>query len=206
MIIQFFSKDGVNSTVAVSDDIFAIEEAIKAVHKSLHVNAVNDRYNIASTLTKGEVRGGGRKPFRQKGTGNGRQGSITNPHYVGGGVAFGPKPVKNYTRKMPIKEKRLALFSALSMVAKEGKLLSVEFPETIKNLAEAKSFLKNLPTSRSVLIYDLPYSPLARVLRNLEGVTVKPVTSVKVKDLLLNEQVCFTKAALEKFESAYVTK
>lgn len=206
MDIQFFSIDGAESKIAVSDDIFAIEEAPITLHKSLYVNSVNDRYNIAFTLTKGEVRGGGRKPFAQKGTGNGRQGSITNPHYVGGGVAFGPRAVRNFTRKMPIKEKRLALFSALSMVAKEGKILSAEFPQDLKNLSTVRTFLAKLPTSRTVLIYDLPYSPLSKLLANLQGVTVKPVTSIKAKDLLVNERVLFTKAALEKFQSTYVSK
>lgn len=206
MELQLFSQEGVASKIKVSDDIFNIEESAPAMHKALRVNESNKRYNLACTLTKGEVRGGGKKPFRQKGTGNSRQGSTTNPHYIGGGVAFGPRGVRNFSKKMPIKEKRLALFSALSLVAKEGKLSIVSFEQNLLKVKDSVKMLSLLPQGKSVVIYDLPHSPIAKALKNIPTVTVKSVNSVKVMDLLLNEQVMFTKAALEMFEGMYVTQ
>lgn len=206
MELQLFSQEGVASKIKVSDDIFNIEESASAMHKALRVNESNKRYNLASTLSKAQVRGGGKKPFRQKGTGNARQGSTTNPHFIGGGVAFGPRGVRNFSKKMPIKEKRLALFSALSLVAKEGKLSIISFDKDILKSKDTVKMLSLLPQGKSSIIYDLPHSAITKAIKNVANVSVKSVDSVKVMDLLVNERVIFTKAALEKFEGMYVTQ
>src|ERR1700737_1190120 len=110
---------------AVVPHLFGAEVNIGLLHQALNRQLANARQGSASTKTRTEVRGGGRKPYRQKGTGRARQGSIRAPQYSGGGVVFGPKP-RSYAQDMPRKQRRLALRSALSSKAQEGRLGGIE--------------------------------------------------------------------------------
>ncbi|MDL2253338.1 50S ribosomal protein L4, partial [Ruminococcaceae bacterium OttesenSCG-928-I18] len=113
------------SSLELSDDIFGIEPNERAMHAAVVNYLANQRQGTQSTKTRAEVRGGGRKPWRQKGTGHARQGSIRSPQWKGGGVALGPKP-RDYSYRLNKKLKRLALLSALSAKAKAGELVIVD--------------------------------------------------------------------------------
>ena len=137
--------------IELKDEIFGIEINEFAVHEVIKNYLANQRQGTQSAKTRGEVRGGGRKPFRQKGTGRGRQGSLTSPSHIGGGVVFAPKP-RDYSYTVPKKVKRLALKSALSSKVKESEIIvidSLEFSEPktkemIKVLANVKAAKKAL--------------------------------------------------------------
>lgn len=183
-------------------EIFGVDALPRTIAKSLRVVESNRRRPIARTLTKAEVRGGGRKPFRQKGTGNGRQGSIRNPHYKGGGVAFGRTGIENFSLSMPIKERRIALFSALSLLASNKKLGVVEFPEATK-LKDLAAALKTLPVARDIVIFDTDAKTLRKVLGNLPEVTVADVSNIQTHLLLSSRYVYFTQKALDAFAAQY---
>lgn len=202
MKIKTFGNNGPVGEREVSDAIFAVTASPVTLMRSIRVAQANARTVLSKTLTKAEVRGGGRKPFRQKGGGRGRQGSIRNPHYKGGGVAFGPRGVNNYSLKLPLSEKRRALFAALSIAAAEGKLGILDITTEGKKVSDYKEMMKKLPEARHYLIYE-DGSELKNALGNLSNVQVKNVSSVSVEDAFNNEYVLFTKAAMEKLESVY---
>src|SRR6187549_2105102 len=116
---------GTGSTVELDAEMFGVQPNVPVMHQVVTAQLAHRRAGTQSTKTRAEVRGGGRKPFRQKGTGNARQGSTRAPHWVGGGVALGPKP-RSYAQRTPKKMIKLALRSALSDRAAEGKVLVVE--------------------------------------------------------------------------------
>lgn len=202
MKIKIFGNNGPIGEREVSDAIFAVTASPITLMRSLRVAFANARQVIAKTLTKAEVRGGGRKPFRQKGGGRSRQGSTRNPQYKGGGIAFGPRGVNNYSLKLPLAEKRRALFAAFSIAAAEGKLAILDTPTEGKKVSDYKELLKNLPEARHYLIYE-DASDLSKALGNVPNVTVKNVSSVSVQDVFNNEYVFFTKEAIAKLESVY---
>ncbi len=140
--------------ITVSDTVFSTPFNKDLIHQSLIRQLSNARPGVfAHTKTKAEVRGGGRKPFRQKGTGKARQGSTRNPHWVGGGVAFGPRNVRNFKKDMPKKQRRLALFSALSAKLAENKILALDKYEA-DNISTKKfmEVLQALPIDKDVLV------------------------------------------------------
>ena len=166
----------------------------------------NARHPIAHTLTKGETRGGGKKPYAQKGTGRARQGSITNPHYRGGGVAFGPRNTRNFYTRASKKERRIALFGILSEKAKESQIsafegYSVEAPKTktfanmLKKMAFKKDVLFVLPAKNEVFV---------RSARNVPSVKTILVNYVNPADLLKFRDVVFFKDALPKLEELFL--
>lgn len=201
MELPIFGVEGKKSTSALSD-IFEVDFLPATIAKSLRIVQSNGRSAIAKTLTKAEVRGGGRKPFRQKGTGNARQGSTRNPHYKGGGVAFGPRGVENYSRTMPVKERRLALFSALSMLVSNKKLGVVAFPEATK-LKDMMPTINSLPVTRDIVVFTTSTQNLGKVIGNLPSVTVADVTNIQTYLLLRSRYVYFTQEALDAFTAQY---
>ena len=127
MNIPLYTQDGAKAgEVAVPEQIFGQKANNALVHKMLLLQLSNKRHPIAHTMTKGEVRGGGKKPYAQKHTGQARQGSITNPHFRGGGVAFGPRNVRNFELRAPKNERRKALFCALSGKFADGRVSALE--------------------------------------------------------------------------------
>jgi large subunit ribosomal protein L4 len=162
---------------------------------------------IAHAKTKGEVVGGKKKPFRQKGTGNARQGATNNPHQIGGGVAFGPRNVKNYKQDMPKKQRRLALFSALSQKLRDSQVIGLEnyqngqiktkqFAATIGALPVGKDVLLVLPEKNDLI---------AKSSRNLPNVKTILVNYLNIADLQKYETVLFLEKALEKMEKVFLS-
>ena len=187
--------------IAVADSAFAVEVKTHLFHQVVRMQLANRRGGTASTKTRGEVSGGGRKPWRQKGTGRARQGSTRSPLWRGGGVALGPKP-RNYAYKLPKKVRRAALCSALSMKAHEGLLkvidrLDIPTPKT----KQMVGFLKDLRVEKAVLILladDNHNVQLAA--RNLPKVKVLRVEGLNIYDLLSHDYLICTREALLRLQ------
>lgn len=179
------------------DDTFGIQPNVPVMHQVVTAQLAARRSGTQSTKTRAEVRGGGRKPFKQKGTGNARQGSIRAPHYSGGGVAHGPKPRK-YDQKTPKKMIKLALRSALSDRAAEGKIIVIdewgfEAPKT----KQAKSILAALGVDGRVLVVvDTNDVHAIRSFLNIPEVQLIELAELNAYDVLCNDWLVFTKATL----------
>jgi large subunit ribosomal protein L4 len=189
------------SEVELRDDIFAAPINQAVMHQALVRQLANARQGTHKTKSRGEVRGGGRKPWRQKGTGRARQGSIRAPHWRGGGVVFGPTP-RSYEQKMPRKMRRQALRSALSAKASEAQVrvldaLQMDAPRT----KEMIGILNSLGMDSSVLIL-LPQSDemILRSVRNLPQVRTLVAQYLNVRDLLKYDYVLMPLASLEVIE------
>jgi len=189
------------SEVELRDDIFAVPINEAVMHQALLRQLANARQGTHKTKTRGEVQGGGRKPWRQKGTGRARQGSIRAPHWRGGGVVFGPAP-RSYEQKMPRKMRRQALRSALSAKASEAQVrvldtLRMDAPRT----KEMMGILSSLGVDSSVLIL-LPQSDdiILRSVRNLPEVRTLVAQYLNVRDLLKYDYILMPLASLEVIE------
>jgi large subunit ribosomal protein L4 len=183
--------------VELDDGVFGIQPNVPVMHQVVTAQLAARRAGTHSTLTRAEVRGGGRKPYKQKGTGNARQGSIRSPHWRGGGVALGPKP-RSYAQRTPKKMVRLALHSALSDRASDGKVLVVESwgwetPRT-KDAIAALEALK--VQGRVLVVLQRSEGAVARSFRNLPHVQVLEVGELNAYDVLCNDVVVFSKATL----------
>jgi len=190
----------------VSDVIFGAKFNQDLVHQALTRQHANARVSvIAHTLTKSEVSGGGRKPWRQKGTGRARQGSIRNPHWKGGGVVFGPKNNRNYKQMMPKKQRRLALFSALSLKLKDGKIIALdklEMPEIKTRTMMA--ILHKLPVQKDVLVLlSEKNETIQKSARNLPFAKTMLVNYLNIADLQRYDEVIFLEEALTKMETLF---
>jgi large subunit ribosomal protein L4 len=193
--------------VEVSDTIFGAKVNEDLIHQALVRQHANSRVSaITFTKTKSEVSGGGRKPYRQKGTGKARQGSIRNPHWKGGGVAFGPKNNRNYKQMMPKKQRRLALFSALSLKLKDSKIIALDKLDLpgIKTKAIAQ-VLEKLPGEKDTLVL-LPETDnkIQKSTRNLPSVKTMLVNYLNIADLQRYDQIIFLEEALKKLEKTFL--
>lgn len=188
---------GTNGTVDLDDEIFGIEPNLAVLHQVVTAQLAARRSGSASTLTRAEVRGGGAKPFRQKGTGRARQGTIRAPQMTGGGVAHGPKP-RSYRQKVNKKMTRLALNSALSDRAQSERILvvdawSFEVPKT----KEAVAALAALELEgRVVLVVDRDDAGALKSFRNLPSVKLLPRHELNAYDILCSDWLVFTQANL----------
>jgi large subunit ribosomal protein L4 len=187
------------SEIDLDDKIFGAKVDKNLFHEVVKMQLANRRGGNACTKTRSEVSGGGRKPWRQKGTGRARAGSTRSPLWVGGGVVFGPKP-RDYSYSLPKKVRRAALKSALSLKVKEGKLLIVDN----LNLEEIKtkafvSLLKGLAVE-GALIVDSDNVNLERSARNLHMVKVLRPEGLNVYDILKYEYLLLTKQSAEKIQ------
>ena len=187
------------SEIDLDDKIFGAKVDKNLFHEVVKMQLANRRGGNACTKTRSEVSGGGRKPWRQKGTGRARAGSTRSPLWVGGGVVFGPKP-RDYSYSLPKKVRRAALKSALSLKVKEGKLLIVDN----LNLEEIKtktfvSLLKRLAVE-DALIVDSDNVNLERSARNLHTVKVLRPEGLNVYDILKYEYLLLTKQGAEKIQ------
>jgi large subunit ribosomal protein L4 len=189
------------SETELRDDIFAVPINQALMHQALLRQLANARLGTHRTKTRGEVRGGGRKPWRQKGTGRARQGSIRSPQWRGGGTVFGPTP-RSYKQKMPRKMRRQALRSALSVKATESQVkvldaLEMGAPQT----KEVLGLLQNLGVDSSALIL-LPQRDevILRSVRNLPKVRTLVAQYLNVRDLLKYDYILMPLASLEVIE------
>lgn len=188
--------------IQLNENIFGIEPHEAVMHQALVRQLSNARLGTAKTKTRGEVSGGGRKPWRQKGTGRARHGSIREPQWRGGGVVFGPRPGRNYKKRMPRKMRRLALRSALSVKAAEGRVVVLDelrLPEP--KTREMVALLDRLAMDSSVLIL-LPQKDEAveRSARNLPWVKTLRANYLNIRDLFAYDYLLMPLAALTTIE------
>ncbi|MCI7240211.1 MAG: 50S ribosomal protein L4 [Aerococcus suis] len=200
--VKLFKQDGSQAgEVTLNDAVFAIEPNEHAVYDVILQQRASLRQGTHSVKNRSAVRGGGRKPWRQKGTGRARQGSIRSPQWVGGGQAFGPTP-RSYAYKLPRKVRRLALRSALSdKVANENLVVVEELAFDTPKTKEFQNVLTNLDVDTKVLVViDKDNENAVRSARNLANVTIVDENNVNVFDLVNNEKVVMTQSALSNVE------
>jgi len=205
--VKTYSQDGSeNGTTGLPDELFA-----QPVHEHLMWLAVkrhlgNQRQGTARVESKGEVSGGGKKPFKQKGTGRARQGSNTSPLMPGGGRAFGPKP-RDYRTEMPKKQRRAALVSALSLRASEGAVsvvdsLTMATPKTGTVAAMLRQL--GLAGRRTLLVIDAADERVWKSCRNIHNLETTLAHQLNAYDLLATDAVVFTAPALDKVKEVFV--
>ncbi len=202
--VKVFNMSGSEvGNIDLSDGIFAVEVNEHVMHQAVVQYLANQRQGTQSALTRAEVSGGGRKPWRQKGTGRARQGSIRSPQWTGGGVVFAPKP-RDYSFKLNKKVKRAALKSALTTKVNEGKLIVVDelaLPEIkTKKMAEV---LKNINAVKPLIVIEEGNSNAVLSARNIADVKTAGVNTINVYDILKYDSLVLTKAAVSKIEEVY---
>ena len=192
------------STVELKEEIFGIEPNEAVVHSVLVNYLANQRQGTQSTKTRSEVSGGGKKPWRQKGTGRARQGSIRAPHWVGGGIALGPKP-RSYKYRVNKKERRLAIKSVLSSKVLENELVvvdAIDFKEIkTKNMVNALTNLK--VEGKTLILLPEKNENVQKSARNIEGVKTSLVNTINVYDLLKYTNLVITLDTVKKLEEVY---
>lgn len=190
-------------SVELSDEIFGAEIKENLIHRAVVLYLANQRQGTQKAKTRSEVSGGGRKPWRQKGTGHARQGSTRAPQWTGGGVVFAPVP-RDYSFKMNKKEKRLALKSALTSKVQENKFLVVDELKLgeIKT-KEMKKVLDNLKVEKALVVVDDACENVVLSARNIPGVQTATVNSINVYDLLKYNTVIASKSCVASIEEVY---
>ena len=184
----------------LKEQIFRLKARPHLLHQTVLMQLANRRAGTAATKSRGFVRGGGKKPWRQKGTGRARAGSIRSPIWAGGGTIFGPQP-RDYSYRMPRSARRTALLSALSLKHQEGKLIVVDKlePEQPKTKIMAKA-LAELNVQSALIVIAASNETVERSARNLPRVKVLRVDGLNVYDLLRYEHLILTEAALKALE------
>jgi large subunit ribosomal protein L4 len=188
----------------LSDVVFGAEVNEAVLHAAVRAYLLNQRQGTQSTLTRSEVSGGGRKPWRQKGTGRARQGSTRSPQWTHGGIALGPKP-RSYTTKLNKKVKQIALFSALSAKVANNEMIVVD------NIAatefKTKTMVEMLSAigagKKSLVVLDGPNAMVVKSLSNIAGVKVAYTNTLNTYDILNCNTIVFAQAAVEKLEEVY---
>ena len=202
--ISVVNTDGKEvETLELSDKIFGVEINEGIVHKAVVAQLANKRQGTQSALTRSEVRGGGRKPWRQKGTGHARQGSIRAPQWTGGGVVFAPKP-RDYSKKINKKESRLALFSALTSKLQDEKLIVVD--SLAFDAPKTKEFVKvleNIKAIKALVVLEGENENVVLSARNIPDVDTEARTAINVYDILKHDSLVMTKDAVKALEEVY---
>ena len=202
--VSVYNTDGKEvEKIDLSDNIFGVEINETLVHKAVVAHLANRRQGTQSALTRSEVRGGGKKPWRQKGTGHARQGSIRAPQWTGGGVVFAPKP-RDYSQKMNKREKQIALFSVLTSKVQDDKLIVVDSldMETPKTAAFVK-VLGNLKADKALVVTSEKNDNLVLSARNIPDVKTVPTNAINVYDILNHDSLVITKDAVKAIEEVY---
>ena len=203
--IKVYKMDGTEAgTLKLSDKVFGAEYREELIHQAVITRLANDRQGTKSTLTRTEVRGGGRKPWRQKGTGNARQGSIRAPQWIKGGVVFAPKS-RDFSKDMNKKAKAAALVSALSKKVADGEVVVIDKLAVKEGKTkEMAAFKKALNLDKSAVVYmDSADEKVILAARNLENLCTLPVEQLSVYEVVANAKVVLTKAAVKKIEEVY---
>ena len=190
-------------SIELNDAVFGVEVNEHLVHMAVVNQLANNRQGTQSAKTRSEVSGGGRKPWRQKGTGHARQGSTRSPQWTGGGVVFAPKP-RDYSFKMNKKEKRIALLSALSSKVADNKIVVLD----AFNLDEVKTkkfaeVMSNLKVDKALVVIEGENKNVVLSGRNIPTVKVSATNEINTYDVLKYETLVVTKAAVEKLEEVY---
>ena len=190
-------------SIELNDAIFGIEANEHVMHLAVVQYLANQRQGTQSAKTSAEVRGGGRKPWRQKGTGRARQGSTRSPQWTGGGVVFAPKP-RSYSFKLNRKVKRLALQSALSTKVAENKIIVLD--ELTLNEIKTKEMVKvlnNIKCEKALIVMEGSNTNVMLSARNIPNVKTASVNTINVYDLLKYNTLVVTKDAVAKIEEVY---
>ena len=197
-------KGEVVGDIQLSDNVFGTEVNKVALHAAVVNQLANKRQGTQSTKTKSEVRGGGRKPWRQKGTGRARQGSIRSAQWIKGGIVLGPKP-RSYRYTLPKKVKRIALKSALTSKVSANEILVLDnlALEAIKTKAMVGVLSSLKVDSSALIVIDSKNDNIVKSARNIPGVKTAFVNTINVFDILKYDKFIITKEAVEKVEEVY---
>ena len=202
--VSVFNMEGKEvGTLELNDAVFGMEVNEHLVHMAVVAQLANKRQGTQKAKTRSEVSGGGRKPWRQKGTGHARQGSTRAPQWTGGGMVFAPVP-RDYTIRLNKKEKRLALKSALTSRVQEGKFIVLD--ELTLNEIKTKNFvnvMKNLNVAKALVVLGENNENVVRSARNVADVKTALVNTINVYDILKYNTVVATKAAVAAIEEVY---
>ena len=188
-------------TMELNDNVFGVEFNEPLIHQAVVTRLANERQGTKSTLTRSEVRGGGIKPWRQKGTGRARQGSIRAPQWIKGGVVFAPKS-RDFSKKMNASAKKVALLSALSKKVADGEFIVVdELKVSAPKTKEMAAFAKALNLNKTALVVmDNDDINVIRAAANLPKLETLPLAQLSTYEVVANAKVVMTKAAVEKFQ------
>ncbi len=203
--VDLYNMEGSKvGSVELNDAVFGVEVNEHLMHLAVVQNLANKRQGTQSALTRAQVRGGGRKPWRQKGTGHARQGSTRSPQWKGGGVVFAPKP-REYSFKMNKKEKALAVKSALTSRVEAGKLyvldsISLDEIKTKKIVAMLDSF----KVEKALIVLDSNDEKVILSARNLPKVATAQTNTINVFDILKYDSLIISKEAVAQIEKVYV--
>jgi len=202
--VKMLNQNGENTKeLKLNDNIWAIEPNDSVLYDAIQLAYSNSRIATASTKTRSEVSGGGRKPWRQKGTGNARQGSIRATQWRGGGIVFGPTPNKNYKKKQNKKERRLAILSALSYKLKDNELIVVdEINFKTNKTKEMTNLLSklNIRNNKVLVVVEELTDNICLASRNLANVKLVDFNEVNAFDLVSADNMLITEGALKKLE------
>ena len=202
--VSVYNMEGAQvGTIELSDSIFAVPVNEHLVHQAVVAQLANKRQGTQKAKTRSEVRGGGRKPWRQKGTGHARQGSTRAPQWTGGGVVFAPVP-RDYSFKMNKREKRAALKSALTSRVEENKFIVID--EINFEEAKTKNFaniLKSLDVSKALVVLEDDNKNAELSARNIADIKTAKTNTINVYDILKYNTVITTKAVVAKIEEVY---
>ena len=186
--------------IELNDNVFGVEYKESLIHQAVVTRLANERQGTKSTLTRTEVRGGGIKPWRQKGTGRARQGSIRAPQWIKGGVVFAPKS-RDFSKKMNDKAKKVALLSALSKKVADGEFVVVdELKVSAPKTKEMAAFAKALNLKKALVVMDNDNADVIRAAANLPKLSTLPLAQLSTYEVVAGGVVVMTKAAVEKFQ------
>lgn len=202
--VTMYKTDGTQAgEIELSEAVFGAEVNESLIHQAVVSQLANRRQGTQCALTRAEVRGGGIKPFRQKGTGRARQGSSRAPQYTHGGTVFAPKP-RSYNKKMNKKQKQLAIISALSMKLAESELTVVDAIEIEPKTKEAVKMLAALKAEgKALIITDEKKEALVRATGNLQKVKTAIAGSFSVYDIVNCDRLILTEGAVKAIEGVY---
>ena len=196
-------KGEVVGKVELNDSVFKVPYNEAVIHQVVVATLANNRQGTKSSLTRSEVSGGGRKPWRQKGTGNARQGSTRAPQWIKGGVVFAPKP-RDFSKKVNKKVKALAFMSAISTRLEEGNVIVLDELNVAPKTKEMAQVLENLKVNKSaVIVTEDVNENVVLSARNLENIETSTADIISTYDIVTNEKLIITKSAIKKLEEAY---
>lgn len=202
--VGLFNKEGKQvGDIQLNDEVFAVEVNQYAMHQVVVALLANKRQGTQSAKTRSEVRGGGIKPWRQKGTGRARQGSIRAPQWIKGGVVFAPKP-RDYRMSIPKTMRRVAITSALTSKVLDNNMIVLESLElAAPKTKEMVNVLNAFEAKKTLIVTAESNENVYKSARNIQGVAVLPVNNINVYDLLKFEKLIITKEAVNKIEEVY---
>ena len=206
--IKVYNMKGAEvGTMELDDSVFGVEYREPLIHQAVVTRLANERQGTKSALTRTEVRGGGIKPWRQKGTGRARQGSIRAPQWTKGGVVFAPKP-RDFSKKMNVKAKRAALLSAIPKKVADGEFVVVdELKVSAPKTKEMAAFQKALGLNKTALVVmDNDDINVIRAAANLPDLQTLPLAQLSTYEVVSNNKIVMTKAAVEQFQATMIAR